>query len=278
MKKNNTLKTIVAISALFTGTAVAQVPDTVRVKQTTTESSTVTTNPQAAPQPVQAAPPPAETTPVTVVEEKDTQHENPPLRRGEFGIRYMPTFATLALRTYNNETVQGTLSMSHGWGIMGGFNFSRHVGIVGELSYIEINQKYKDRNLNRTVQISYLNIPVMLSLNTNKEAPVNVNFVVGPQFGLNVGSSVKTEDGRDADSLRATIAVKPGDVGLAYGAGLEFALNKQHTLRLDLGFRGYYGLVDMRANQTNNNPDTYNVLLRASRKTYAGYIGLTFLF
>jgi hypothetical protein len=49
-------------------------------------------------------------------------------------------------------------------------------------------------------------------------------------------------------------------------------------VRADLGFRGFYGFVDMAANQSNSNPDTYNVLLRASRKTYGGYLGLTFCF
>jgi hypothetical protein len=118
----------------------------------------------------------------------------------------------------------------------------------------------------------------MLSLNTDKSAPVNLNFVVGPQFGFNIGSSITGNDGANQDTLRATIGAKAGDVGAAYGAGVEFMLNDSHNLRLDLGFRGYYGLVDMRANQSSNNPDTYNVLLRASRKTYAGYIGLTWLF
>jgi hypothetical protein len=121
-----------------------------------------------------------------------------------------------------------------------------------------------------------VNIPVMLSFNTDKTLPVNLNFVVGPQFGINVGSSIQSSGNANADTLRAVVAVKQGDVGAAYGAGLEFALNKAHTLRLDLGFRGFYGFVDMRADQTS--PDSYNILVRASRKTYAGYLGLTFCF
>jgi hypothetical protein len=289
MKKNTTILTaIAAFSVLSATTAVAQEPDSVKVNSNSSQTTTIVT--PAVPQqtvsttttisPAPARPAtvaPVETTPMTNVSEKNND-DNPPLRRGEFGIRYMPTFYSLTLRDANNETIKGSLTMSHGWGVMLGFNFSRHVGIVGEVDYLQINQKFKDRSLNRTVQISYLNIPVLLSLNTNKESAVNLNFVVGPQFGLNVGSSVKTEDNGNADSLKAVVAAKPGDVGVAYGAGLEFALNKNHSVRLDLGFRGYYGLVDMRASQTNNNPDTYNVLLRASRKTYAGYIGLTFLF
>lgn len=289
MKKNTNLITIVALLALSFSTAVAQV-DSVRTTTTTTTTTTTPAAPQQtvsnsttiSPAPAQtvqpAQPEPTPTVAAMPAPVEENNDDTPPLRRGEFGIRYMPTFYSLTLRDANNETVQGSLTMSHGWGVMLGFNLSRHVGIVGEVNYLQINQKYKDRTLNRTVHISYLNIPVMLSLNTNKESPVNVNFVVGPQFGLNIGSSVKSDDGGNVDSVRAVVAAKSGDVGVAYGAGLEFALNKSHSLRLDLGFRGYYGLVDMRASQSNSNPDTYNVLLRASRKTYAGYIGLTFMF
>jgi hypothetical protein len=218
------------------------------------------------------------TTTTTVDDNNDDSSNDPTLRRGEFGLRYMPTFGSLDLRTYNNSTVKGSMSLSHGWGIMLGFNFNHHVGVQGEINYNEINQKWKDQSLNRTVHVSYLNIPVMLSLNTDKAAPVNLNFVVGPQFALNVGSSIKGDSKGNTETLNATVAARSGDVGAAYGAGLEFMLNKDHTLRLDLGFRGYYGFVDMSADQTNNNPDTYNVLVSASRKTYAGYIGLSFLF
>ncbi|MCE3225895.1 MAG: hypothetical protein K0S32_446 [Bacteroidetes bacterium] len=214
----------------------------------------------------------------TVVKYEEPKKERPDFRVGELGFRYMPTFSSFALQTYNGDIVDGELVLSHGAGIMLGLNFSKNIGIVGEVNYLETSQKFKDRNLERTVNISYLNIPVLLSFNTNKELPVNLNVVVGPQFGLNVGSSVSTSGNANADTLRAVVAVKQGDVGAAYGAGLEFALNPAHTLRLDLGFRGFYGFVDMRATNTSSNPDTYNILVKASRKTYAGYLGLTFCF
>jgi hypothetical protein len=260
MKTNMKIGALIALCALSANTIRAQ-EDTVRMQQNTTTNQTVTNN---------------NTTVYNDVRNDD--NDDPVLRRGEFGIRYMPTFGTLRVRNYNNETVSGTLSMSHGWGIMLGFNFNDHVGIQGEVNYNEINQKWKDRDLNRTVHVSYLNIPVLLSLNTDKSAPVNVNFVVGPQFALNVGSSIKGGSSAGSETVTATVAARSGDVGAAYGAGLEFMLNPAHSLRLDVGFRGYYGFVDMRADQTSNNPDTYNVLVSASRKTYAGYIGLTFLF
>jgi hypothetical protein len=166
--------------------------------------------------------------------------------------------------------------MSNGYGIMLGVT-SEHVGIQAEVDYLEISQKYKDRNMDRKVDVNYLNIPVLLSLNTGKSQMINFNLVAGPQFGLNVGSKTSTNGSESTDTLRAVVAVKKGDIGLAYGAGLEFMVNKIHTVRIDLGFRGFYGIVNASSTPTND-PNTYNVIVNASRKTYGGYLGLTFLF
>lgn len=275
MKKNITLG-IAAFCALLATSTQAQ-SDTVKVKETTTKETTITrdsTNKVTPP----AQPTTAPVAPVAPAPVEETKDETPELRRGEFGFRYMPTFSSLALRSYNGEVIEGSLSLSHGYGIMTAFNFDRHVGIQAEVNYNEISQKFKDRGLERQVSVSYLNIPVMLSINTDKRLPLNLNFVAGPQFGLNVGSSVKTNGNASGDTLKATIGVKQGDVGFAYGTGLEIALNKAHTFRLDLGFRGFYGFVDMSSSQSSSNPDTYNILVKASRKTYAGYLGLTFCF
>lgn len=196
----------------------------------------------------------------------------------ELGLRYLPTFSSLTVRTYDGNVIQGEATMSHGYGFMLGINFTRMVGIQAEVNYLKISQKYKDRNLDRVVDVNYLNIPVLLSLNTDKSRMVNWNVVVGPQFGINVGAETSSNGSVSTDTIRAIVAVKQGDVGVAYGTGLEFMLNKMRTFRIDLGFRGFYGLVDMNASASNTDPNTYNVLVKASRKTYGAYLGVTFLF
>jgi hypothetical protein len=267
MKKYKTIGMIAAI-ALFSGAALAQVPDTVKIYNAPPDT-VVKKEVQVIQQPTPV--------PAPAPDQNDDNRYVAPLRKTELGIRYYPTFSSLALRTYGGETVQGSLSMSNGWGVMIAHNFNRHVGFQVEVDYNQISQKFKDRNLDRRVDVSYLNIPVLLSLNTDKSNWVNWNFVAGPQFGINLGSHVKTNGSNNTDTLHAVVAVKPGDVGLAYGTGLEFMLNKPHTVRLDLGFRGFYGFVDMSASQSNG-PDTYNIVVKASRKQYAGYLGITFLF
>lgn len=198
------------------------------------------------------------------------------LQRVELGIRYMPTFYSLDLKASNNDDIHGSVSISQGFGIMMGVNLSRHFGIQGEVNYYQVSQSFRDQDLNNEVKIKYLNIPVLLSLNTNKEKRINVNVVAGPQFGLNVGASVKSTGTGNPENIDAEVAIKKGDIGFAYGAGLEFALNMSHSIRLDLGYRGFYGLVDIDSDKTGEN--TYNVIARASRKTNALYVGLTFMF
>jgi hypothetical protein len=206
---------------------------------------------------------------------KSMVNENyPDLRMVELGFHYMPTFYSFDFNKENGDVIKGSVTLSHGFGGMLALNFSPHVGVQGEVDYYKATQKYKDASANYHVNIKYLDIPVMLSLNTNKMARVNLNAVVGPQFGINVGSDVSSSG--STTTATATVAAKKGDMGAAFGAGLEFALDESHNVRLDLGYRGFYGFVKMDADKTGN--DTYNVIVSANRKTNAAYIRLTFLF
>ena len=201
--------------------------------------------------------------------------ERPSLKRGEIGIRYMPTFSALDLVTSDGTVVKGSATMSNGFGIMLGLNISKNIGVLAELNYYQSTQIYKNNNTNREVKVSYINIPVLFSLSTDKTRWVNLNVVAGPQFGINAGANIKN-NGTSSDTLQAVVLVKKQDIGFAYGGGVELSLNKEHTLRLDVGYRGFYGLVDM--NATGNSVNTYNVIAKGSRKTYGAYIGFAFVF
>jgi hypothetical protein len=72
--------------------------------------------------------------------------------------------------------------------------------------------------------------------------------------------------------------VRKSDLGLAYGAGVDFGLNATYTTRLGVGFRGVYGLLDISDNNTSTSSDTYYVLDRTHLKTYSAYLGVSFLF
>ena len=133
-------------------------------------------------------------------EVKDNKKDNSSLKRFEFGGRYLPVISSIDIRQYNGEVIKGTLIFSQGAGVILGFNVSPNVGIEANVNYYAFNQKYKDEGISREVSINYVDIPVLLSLNTSREKPVNLNLVAGPQFGLNFGSKVSGSGGENADT------------------------------------------------------------------------------
>ena len=87
MKKKNIIFGFTVLAASLIN---AQSQDTVRIHDTIREKQTVT----------------------TVVQQPPAAPEKPKLRRGEIGVRFMPTFTSLALNTYSGTTVQGSVTMS----------------------------------------------------------------------------------------------------------------------------------------------------------------------
>jgi len=97
-----------------------------------------------------------ETTPTTTTTTTSTTSSSAAtgdLKMGEFGIRYLPTFSSFDIKTYNGEVLKGTITMSHGIGINGALNFSKHIGIQAEINYYEAKQNLRDAALEREVKI-----------------------------------------------------------------------------------------------------------------------------
>lgn len=198
-------------------------------------------------------------------------------QKGEFGVRLMPTFSSFDVTSSTGGNIDGEITFGWGAGILLAYNISEHVGIQGEVIYNKLSQKFAENNLEREVRLRYVNIPLLLSLNTGKTKPVNFNFVIGPQIGLSVGSDLFSDDNNGTDP-NPVLAVKKGDLGVAYGAGVSIGLIPAQTFRLGLGFRGVYGLLDISDNSNNLAEGSYYLLDRSNIKTYSGYIGLSFLF
>lgn len=204
--------------------------------------------------------------------------DEPAFHGGEFGIRYMPTFSVLRLTNPSGGTIKGEFVMGHGFGALIGAN-SEHVGVQLEAIYTSAGQRFQDNGLEHEVSVNYLSVPLLLTLNTNKSKPVNFNIAFGPQVGFNTGASVKTSGtSNEGTVVEPVVAVKKSDFGVGYGAGLEFALNNPRTVRLNFGFRGVYGLIDIRDKGQTVTTDQYVVLDRTNTQTYAGYLGLSFMF
>jgi Outer membrane protein beta-barrel domain len=197
---------------------------------------------------------------------------------GEVGLRFMPTVSNLSAKSSGGGVIEGKATVGYGIGMLIGFNFSDYIGVQVEGIYNSLSQNYVENDIEHKIKLKYFNIPLLLSLNTGKTKPVNFNIVGGPQLGISAGSSLETVNGNNINNTQAVLSVKKGDLGLAYGAGLDFGLNPALTWRLSLGFRGVYGLIDISDNSRSITSDSYYILDRTHIKTYSAYIGASMLF
>ena len=193
----------------------------------------------------------------------------------EIGFRYMPTFTSFDITPTNNSTITTSFTVGHGFGAFLAYYLSDNSAIQGELIYSSLSQKYVDNSVENTISLSYINIPLLFSFNSSKSAPLNFNAVIGPQIGINVGSSVKASgNGNGTSTVTGVLAVKAGDIGFAYGVGLDFGTA---PWRFGLGFRGVYGLLDISDKSNSTTTDQYYILDRSHVKTYAGYLSVSYL-
>ncbi len=82
----------------------------------------------------------------------------------------------------------------------------------------------------------------------------------------------------DTLNLDPVLSVKKGDLGLAYGAGFDFGLDPENKIRLGLGFRGVFGLLNISDDSKTQETNSYYVLDKTNIKTYSVYMGLSVLF
>lgn len=198
-------------------------------------------------------------------------------QRAEIGLRLMPTLSNLAVKTSSGGSIKGEATLGFGVGALLGFNITNQIGIQSEVIYNTFSQKYKEQDIERKIKLTYVNIPVLFSLNTGKTNIVNLNIVAGPQIGVSVGSRITTTGG-DNTQQNAVLSVKKGDLGFAYGVGLDFGISASRHTRLSLGYRGVTGLFDISDNSRTITTDSYYLLDRTHIKTNAVYIGLSRLF
>lgn len=200
-------------------------------------------------------------------------------QKGIFGVRYMPTISIIKVQNFEGDNLEGEITTGNGFGGFIGVNLNKHIGLQVEVIYNQLSQKYKDDNLDRRIDINYVNIPLLLSLNTNRKRIVNLNGVIGPQWGINVGAKLKTTGTSNGNGNNtAILAVKKNDFGIAYGLGLDFAITPPKTIRLDIGFRGVMGLMVINNDNEKIDANSYYILQKATINYYSGYIGLTFFF
>jgi hypothetical protein len=189
-------------------------------------------------------------------------------------LEFLPTFSHFDISQPEGGVYKTSFALGYGGGAFVGVNFTDHFALQAELLYSALAQKYTDpSNIERRIDLSYINVPLLMVFNTNITKPVNLNLAVGPQIGLNVGSKIDAEGTAVGDSVAAVLAVKTGDLGVAYGAGVDFGMG---SVKLSIGYRGVVGLVDISDNSQTMETNEFLILDKSHVSTYAAYVALRF--
>lgn len=196
----------------------------------------------------------------------------------EYGMRFMPTLTVFKVYTPSAGTTDAKPSFGYGVEQFFAYNFSKHFALQGEFLYSDLSLKYKEGDAERKIHLSYIHLPVLFSVNSNRYKTVNVNAVVGPQFAFKAESNILTLNGSKENNSNAVLAIKTLDLALVYGVGIDFGLNKSRQFRLSVGFRGTYGLTDISKSSAPLPTESYYILKRTHLQTYSAYVGVSFLF
>lgn len=194
----------------------------------------------------------------------------------EAGMRFLPLFSSFEMRSSNGDKVSGQTVTGYGAGTFMNYNFTKHLGFQVEINYSSIYRSYTESEIKRTVNLQYIEIPLLFTFNTNKTKLINFNVVLGPQIGVAGGNNIYISGGEEI-SPKPILSIRSANLGIAYGTGVDFGLNHSHTLRLGVGYRGMVGLSDISNNITPLPANSYYIIERTTVNTHAAYISLSIL-
>ena len=155
------------------------------------------------------------------------------------GLKAVATFVSVSGMPYEQYAKKVSATFGYGYGISVNYYLSHFVGIHLEGIYSELEQKYYTRyDESRKLTLSYIEFPLMASLNTNYGRRLSLSVMAGPQLGVLAGSRFDAGNSKDYTSVDAVVALKTVDVGIAYGAGLNVTIGKSRGTHLNFGMRG----------------------------------------
>jgi len=198
------------------------------------------------------------------------------VRSYELGGKFLPTITDFQMYLSKYQKISSEFMLGYGGGIFFGYNLFPHFGIQVELNYISISKKYSIFPLSRIINLEYISLPILISLHSSKSKLVSFNCVLGTQLGINTSSIIFSSGFDPLQTENPILKLNKIELGLVYGIGIDFGLNKQKTLRIGFGFRCANGLFNM-INQNNileNNK--FYIIKNTTISTYTGYIGFSF--
>lgn len=165
------------------------------------------------------------------------------------GVRVGGNFATLGgddaelVFTLGDQGQEIPIDRRTGF-MVGGYaliDFAGPFALQPELLYVqkgaqvetEFSFQGQTQTITSTLQLSYLELPVLAKLQVPLSGPVSPNVFAGPSVGINVASSQETESGGQSES--EDVEVSGTDFGLTVGAGVDVGLGVG-TVNVDLRY------------------------------------------
>lgn len=135
----------------------------------------------------------------------------------------------------DNISINHKATIGYTFGINGGYNFNKNMGVGTEVMYSMQGQRYEQNNMEFKKRVDYIKIPVLFSYNTNPSKTVMFTAKAGPQLGILMNSKLKYDTkGTDA-SYDTKGQYEKLTVGGTLGAGVRFNVAK--NLYVDGGLR-----------------------------------------
>ena len=94
---------------------------------------------------------------------QNTKVANEGMPRIEVGFRGMPVFSSFRMQTSAGLEIKGSPILGYGFEGLIGFNFNSHLELQAEVIYNSISRDYNEVDVNRKVNLRYVNVPFLYS-------------------------------------------------------------------------------------------------------------------
>ena len=198
------------------------------------------------------------------------------------GAKFTPGISSINSSTYSDSVTLETTIALGGGGLIG-YQFNEHIATQLEVMYMASGQRYKSGTRDYHVKTNYLSVPLLFKWSTDINNPVSFNVQLGPQISFLMGTELETDNAGGGVQIEPEISIRPQDIGIAYGLGLDFNITEDSRLQGLFGFRGVNGFVDIN-NQDEINPEDpgiteqYIIIEKATTSLYGIYLGLQYRF
>ena len=102
---------------------------------------------------------------------------------------------------------------------------------------VEYSEDYQGSSLKITLEMNYLEIPILVKYALPVEWAVKPHIFAGPSLGIKIGDDLKASSKGQSTSIPESVAdLKDYEFGFALGVGLDYSLGTSGLINLDIRY------------------------------------------